>query len=127
MTKGLLIGHGKFPETLLDVARSILGEIADFQIVSYESSSPKELESKVREALNKLGGGESIIFVDLYGGSGANICQRLFVSDKKVEIICGVSLPMLIKFFKYRNKLNLKELVELVKKAGQDEIEKMGS
>jgi len=34
MIKGLLIGHGRFPETLLEVARSILGEITGFQIAS---------------------------------------------------------------------------------------------
>jgi mannose/fructose-specific phosphotransferase system component IIA len=127
MVKGLLIGHGKFPETLLEVVRSILGEITDFQIVSYESSSSEELERRVKEALKGLGEGERVIFVDLYGSSGANVCNRIVVKDKKVATICGVSLPMLIKYFKYRNRRNLKELVELVKKAGQDEIKKMGT
>ena len=127
MIKGLLIGHGKFPETLLDVARSILGEISDFQIVSYEKIPPADLENKVKKALKDLGEGEKVIFVDLYGSSGANVCNRIIVKDKKVATICGVNLPMLIKFLKYRERLKFDELVELVKKAGQDEIKKMGS
>jgi mannose/fructose/sorbose-specific phosphotransferase system IIA component len=127
MIKGLLIGHGKFPETLLDVARSILGEISDFQIVSYEKIPPADLENKVKKALKDLGEGEKIIFVDLYGSSGANVCKRIVVKDKNVATICGVNLPMLIKFLKYRERLKFDELVELVKKAGQDEIKKMGS
>ena len=127
MIKGLLIGHGKFPETLLEVARSILGEISDFQIVSYEKCPPADLENKVKKVLKDLGEGEKVIFVDLYGSSGANVCNRIVVKDIKVATICGVNLPMLIKFLKYRERLKFDELVELVKKAGQDEIKKMGS
>lgn len=127
MIKGLLIGHGKFPETLLDVARSILGEISDFQIISYEKIPLADLENKVKKVLKDLGEGEKVIFVDLYGSSGANVCNRIVVKDKKVATICGVNLPMLIKFLKYRERLKFDELVELVKKAGQDEIKKMGS
>ena len=125
MVKGLLIGHGKFPETLLEVARSILGEITDFQIVSYEKCPPAELESKVRRVLKKLGKEEKIIFVDFYGSSGANVCNRIVEKDKKVAVICGVNLPMLIKFLRYRDRLKFNELVKLVKKTGQEAIKKM--
>lgn len=124
MIKGLLIGHGKFPETILDVVCSIIGEITDFVTVSYEVTSSEELEQKIKQALAKLGDGEKIIFVDLYGSSGANICNRLLADIPATAIICGVNLPMLIKFFRYRNQLNLKELVELVKKTGQEEIKR---
>ncbi len=124
MIKGLLIGHGKFPKTLLEVVRSILGKVSDFAIISYEACSAVELTRRVKKALARLGRGEKIIFVDLYGSSGANICKRLFVADKSVEIVCGVNLPMLIKYFRYRNQRNLKELVNLVKRAGQEEIKR---
>jgi|UniRef100_A0A7C6ECE9 mannose/fructose-specific phosphotransferase system component IIA len=120
--KGLLIGHGKFPETLLDVVRTIIGEITDFATVSYEVGPSEELEQKIKQTLANLGDGEKIIFVDLYGSSGANICNRLLANIPSVAIICGVNLPMLIKFFRYRHQLDLKELVLLVKKTGQEEI-----
>jgi len=54
------------------------------------------IRNKVRKALKKLGDGEKIIFVDLYGSSGANVCNRIVVKDKNVAVICGVNLPMLI-------------------------------
>lgn len=121
MIKGLLIGHGKFPESLLEIVRSLLGEVTDFRLVSYETGSSEELEQKIKNTLNELNG-DKIVFVDLYGSSGANICHRLSVNDPSIAIVCGVNLPMLIKFFRYRNQLNLKELVELIKKTGQEEI-----
>ncbi|MEO0093351.1 MAG: hypothetical protein ABIK67_03760 [candidate division WOR-3 bacterium] len=124
MIKGLLIGHGKFPETLLEVTRSIIGEITEFATVSYETGSSEELELKIKQALDSLGNGEKIVFVDLYGSSGANICYRLLAQSSSAAIICGVNLPMLIKFFRYRNRLDLNELAELVKKTGSEEIKR---
>ncbi|MFB0510246.1 MAG: hypothetical protein ACETVX_07090, partial [bacterium] len=74
MIKGLLIGHGKLPDTLLEVVHSIFGKVIDFKIVSNQGcASEQELSRRVDDALNRLGGGETIVFVDLYGGSCAKV------------------------------------------------------
>ncbi len=124
MIKGLLIGHGKLPETLFDVVKSILGEVSDFEIVSNEGCSAKELEKSVNHAIEKLGIGEKIVFVDLFGGSCAQVGNKLSVQHGKIAVICGVNLPMLMKYFRYRERLKFNELIEIVKNAGQEEIKR---
>jgi PTS system mannose-specific IIA component len=127
MIKGLLIGHGKLPETLLEVVKSILGEVTDFAIVSNEGCSADELERCVNQASDQLGKGEKIVFVDLFGGSCAQVGNKLLARQGKIAVICGVNLPMLLKYFRYRERLKFDELVEIVKKAGEEEIKKIGT
>lgn len=124
MIKGILIGHGKLPETLMDVVKSILGEVSDFEIISNEGVSADDLEKTVNQAIEQLGTEEKIVFVDLFGGSCAQVGNKLSAKHGKIAVICGVNLPMLMKYFRYRERLNFNELVEIVKKAGQEEIKR---
>ena len=42
-------------------------------------------------------GNDIIIFTDMFGGSPANISTRFI--DPKIEVVSGINLPGLLKFF----------------------------
>jgi len=124
MVAGILVGHGDLPRALLKTIESIIGTPDNFQIVSNEQCSLNELKSRIESAIRALGNQDIIIFVDIFGGSCANVSKALLKqpSQQQLGIICGVSLPMLIKYFQYRERLNFKELLQLLEKTGKDEI-----
>jgi PTS system mannose-specific IIA component len=61
---------------------------------------------------------------DLFGGTPANI--SLSFQGPKIEVICGMNLPMLIKLAGCRNEYNLSEVASLVKEYGQRHISLAG-
>lgn len=51
----------------------------------------------------------------MFGGSPTNISLK-YANKKNIEIISGINLPALLKFYSYSNKkLPLKKLVSLIK------------
>jgi mannose/fructose-specific phosphotransferase system component IIA len=121
---GILVGHRDFPIALLNAAESIMGKQDNFQIVSNEQCSGAELKNRIESAVNMLGNQEIIIFVDLLGGSCGIVSGGLVkqTREKPLAVFCNVSLPVLIKFFQYRDKKDFKELLETLEKTGRDEI-----
>ncbi len=64
-----------------------------------------------------------LILTDLFGSSPTNACLKtLYSSERPIEILTGVNLPMVISSLSYRTRLPLKELAEKVLADGQKGI-----
>jgi PTS system mannose-specific IIA component len=61
-----------------------------------------------------------LILTDLFGGTPANI--SLSFLGPRVEVVCGMNLPMLIKLAGCRTELPLGEAASTVKEYGQRHI-----
>ncbi len=61
-----------------------------------------------------------MILTDLFGGTPANI--SLSFQGPRVEVVCGMNLPMLIKLAGCRNGCSLSEVASMVKEYGQRHI-----
>ena len=61
-----------------------------------------------------------MILTDLFGGTPANI--SLSFLGPKIEVVCGMNLPMLIKLAGCRKDYPLDEVATLVKEYGQRHI-----
>ncbi|MDP4143699.1 MAG: mannose/fructose/sorbose PTS transporter subunit IIA [Bacillota bacterium] len=121
----IVIGtHGKFSEQLLRSSEMIFGQQENVGFVTFEpGESADKLVDKYRDVLKTLDCSEGVLFmVDLFGGSPFNAASRIAAEDEKVDIVTGVSLPMLLEAFGSRSFLSLKELVETAKVAGTDGI-----
>lgn len=121
---GILIGHGQIPQALNKAIQNLIGTPDDFQIVSNENCSASELRNHLEKAIKNLGTQDTIIFVDLYGGSCANISKQILKDERptNIGIICGVNLGILIKYFQHRDKLNFQDLIKLLEETGKNEI-----
>ncbi len=57
----------------------------------------------------------------MFGGTPANVSMT-FLEQGKVEIMTGVNLPMLLKFFNSQESIGLDELAGILKSYGQQSI-----
>ena len=129
MVAGILVGHGELPQAIHKTVQSFIGAQEHFQVISNENCSAQVLKKRIERAIENSGCPDTVIFVDLFGGSCANISKQILIDTIKkdgkannLSILCGVNIAILIKFFECRNKLNFQELIELLEKTGKNEI-----
>ena len=81
----------------------------------------------IRDAIDKAikevnaDGAGVIIVTDMFGGTPANVSMT-FLEPQSVEVLTGVNLPMLLKFFNSQENLGLDELAGILKSYGQQSI-----
>ncbi len=66
--------------------------------------------------------GNVLVFVDMYGTSCGTSGARLEQRHSNVAVICGVNLPMLVRFFAYRTRKEFRELVTFLRDTGRAEV-----
>ena len=128
MTGLLLITHGRLGHELLSAAEFILGNIENAEALAVEGNlDPDKLRKDLKKALDRLGGKKKkvLIITDMFGGTPNNISLAYF-DKKRVEVVTGVNLPMVIKAATSRKNHDLHELARLVCQAGRDAISVAG-
>jgi mannose/fructose-specific phosphotransferase system component IIA len=125
MVRGIIIGHGTFAEAMLKTAVQIVGKQPLVEIVSNTGLSGTLLNKKIQKAVQHDASQESIIFVDLPGGSCTISCYNLLKNMKNLNVICGINLPILIEFFMLREKYTAQELVPILIMKGKENIFKL--
>jgi mannose/fructose-specific phosphotransferase system component IIA len=105
---GVLVGHGKLAEGMLDAVSQITGSREGLIALDNEGLTPEALEQRL-EALSS--DGPSVVFVDLPSGSCAFAARRLKLRQPRMAVVCGVNLPLLLDFVFHRS-LPLAEIIE---------------
>jgi len=110
---GLVIAtHARIGEELLSAAGMIFGNIAGARAVSIQrEDSIDRIRAMMDAAIGEVGNSENgvLVMTDMFGGTPANI-GLTFLEPGVIEILTGVNLPMVLKFFNRRDKQSLKEL-----------------
>jgi mannose PTS system EIIA component len=120
----VVVTHCHLAEELICAAKLVVGEeLKQFQAVSVD---PKDGSDQIREkivaAIRKVDTGQGIlILTDMYGGTPSNISLS-FLEEKKIEVITGVNLPMLLKLATYQNNLDLDQFAAFITDYGQRNI-----
>jgi PTS system mannose-specific IIA component len=114
-TAVLVVTHGNAGAAMLEECRRLLGEgaIAAISCMSAVHGEPREaLRARIAERVAQVDEGRgTLILVDLQGSTPCNQSVTLKRDGLQVEILCGVSLPMLIKIAgSDRARLTLAEL-----------------
>jgi len=122
---GLVVAtHGNLGVELLVSAQMIIGPVRNAKAVSVnQSSSMEDIRDDITVAIAEVGtDGKGIIIVtDMFGGTPANVSMT-FLEPQIVEVLTGVNLPMLLKFFNTQENLALDELAAILKSYGQQSI-----
>ncbi|AHE99315.1 PTS sugar transporter subunit IIA [Thioalkalivibrio paradoxus] len=119
----MLITHQHLGDTLLQTARSMLGELprACEALAMSQNDDPDMIEERARARLRGLDHGDGVlIMTDMFGSTPANIAGRL-AREPNRRVIAGVNLPMLVRVLNYRS-LPLTELVNKAISGGHDGI-----
>jgi PTS system mannose-specific IIA component len=98
-------------------------ELKQFQSVSIDpKEGSEEIREKIIAAIRKVDEGQGVlILTDMYGGTPSNISLSL-LEEKKIEVITGVNLPMLLKLATYHNEMDVEALAVFITDYGQRNI-----
>lgn len=116
--------HGEFGNVLLSSLQVILGEPEGMTAVTLSpEDSLESFKSKVEKALEKVDpkGEGSLILVDMLGGTPFNVAIQM-TQQRKLQVVTGVNLPMLVKVASHRNEADLRNLALEVQKATREGI-----
>ena len=92
-------------------------------MIGQRDDSMEKIRTVMEEAVSEVGnsGDGVLILTDMFGGTPMNI-GLTFLDPGKVEILTGVNLPMVLKFFNRRDKQALSVLASDLRNHGQQSI-----
>ena len=122
----LIVSHGELAAGMLNALQMLTGEqerVAALGLL--ESEAPEDLVERVRESIDSMDDGDGVLIaVDLFGATPFHASSRLFLeSDKQIEVITGVNLPMLAEIIVNREDASLEDLVKQAYQAGLSGIQ----
>ncbi len=122
---GLVIAtHARLGEELLNAAEMIIGPAENARAVSIcMGDSVESIRERIETAISEVGGdGEGVVIMtDMFGGTPSNISLS-FLETERIEVITGVNLPMVLKFFNSQEDLSLGDLSGMIKAYGEQSI-----
>ena len=119
----VILTHGDLAFALKNTLEGMMGKQEGFLVISNSGLGKDQLCAKLKKAINEERFEEGVvIFVDLFGSSCWKLSKEIVSQDKNVAVVCGVNLPMLVKFFAKRESLPFEKLVSLVKEEGEKGI-----
>jgi len=119
----LIISHCDLGKELLRATKLIMGrlEAVDSISITTTSESKKMLQS-ISDKIKKLDSGQGVlVLTDMFGGTPSNLSLS-FLEEKRVEVLTGVNLPMVVAAVQDRDRLQLSELGEKARQAGRKSI-----
>jgi len=134
MISCIIFTHADLGSGLKNAVEGMMGKQEAFSVISNAGMGREEMISALQKEItgqDYLAG--VAVFVDMAGGSCWNMAKKITaamrdeLSSKSnqpppIAIICGVNLPMLVKFFSLRNDVPLDQLVPLVRQEGEKGI-----
>jgi len=122
---GLVVAtHARLADEFVSACEMIIGPVQNARAVGIRrEDSVEEIRTCLQQAVEAVGGdGEGVVIMtDMFGGTPANI-SLAFLDPSRVEVITGVNLPMVLKFFNSQEGLTLPELAGMLKAYGQQSI-----
>ncbi len=124
----LIISHCDLGKELVNAAELILGRLDAADAISItQLTESSELLDTISEKIKALDRGQGVlILADMFGGTPSNLSFS-FLKEKRVEVLTGVNLPMVLAVAQDRDRLSLSELGERAEKAGRRGIALAGN
>jgi PTS system mannose-specific IIA component len=116
----LLMTHAPLGQAFIAaVAHVFRGPTEQFEAIDVTADQDlAEVNQLASEAICRLDTGDGVLVItDIKGGTPANCCNKLAEAGR-VEVIAGISLPMLLRAITYRRD-TLDVVVEMALAGGQ--------
>ena len=119
----VIVTHYRLGQEFLQALRLIVPEGPEFHAVAIEpEQTVEEMRRAIDAALRAADSGQGVlVLTDMFGGTPSNISLS-FLEDRRVEVVTGVNLPMLIKLATLRGEKSLEDLARFIKDYGQRNI-----
>lgn len=121
MVKIIVTGHGKFAEGLIDVVNFIIGKQEGLEGINYNNQDLDIYYKQIENAINNRGE-EVLVFTDIIGGTPFRISSTISTKYKKVYVIAGTNIPMLIETIFKRESMSFDKLIKHIILIGKESI-----
>lgn len=100
MSKDLiLISHGQMAAGVKESCELIMGPQEHVHAICLlPEEGPEDFEAKFNQEIAACDDDEILVFADLMGGTPANTISRLIMGGKKIHLIVGMNLAMVIEW-----------------------------
>jgi PTS system mannose-specific IIA component len=122
-TGHLIIAHGELAFEMLRTLEFIAGKQPSFKAVAIDHAVDMDkARGIITAAIDEIMSDNGVIaLTDLFGGAPSNIAMSL-MDEKKLEIVAGVNLPILIHAAMMDESLPLKEKAQKLRDYGRNNI-----
>lgn len=119
----VLVTHGRLAEEFRSALEHVVGPQKAIATISIGPDD--DMDHRRQDILDAVAatddGNGVIILTDMFGGTPSNIGLS-FLDPSCVEVLTGVNLPMVLKFFNSQEDLPLAQLALMLKAYGQQSI-----
>ena len=123
MIGSVLLTHGELGAGLKNALEGMMGKQAGLVVLSNSGLSKEKLTENLKQACSHPEFQEGVfIFVDMPGSSCWQTAKSLVGNHKKMVVITGVNMPMLVTFFANRERISFDQLVHKVRETGKKAI-----
>lgn len=118
----VLVTHGGIARDMLEATKMIVGEVEQMEAVSSDADETGDVRERIRAAIEATEKGDGVLLVtDMFGGTPANVALS-FLNEKKIEVVTGANLPMVVKLATGRGDRSVSELATFIRDYGQKNI-----
>jgi PTS system mannose-specific IIA component len=122
----VIVSHADLGDALIRAAEMIAGSAEGlYSVPLLPEDSPETFGEKLEAALQEIQEQETLILIDLFGGTPYNVAARQVLKEH-VECVTGANLPMLLELMMSRDGGSLAELAESITQAGQESVKNLG-
>ncbi len=119
----VIVTQHRLGEEFLKAVQQIVPDPPEFHSVAIEPGQAiDDMRHAIDSALTRADQGQGVlVLTDMFGGTPSNISLS-FLDDRRVEVVTGLNLPMLIKLATLSEEKSLEELAKFIKEYGQRNI-----
>jgi len=122
----VLVTHAGLSHELLAAAEMIVGPLEMAEAIGIKPGDDVDaIRISIESAISRVNADAVLIMTDMFGGTPSNMSLS-FLEENRIEVLTGVNLPMLIKFFSDRSKWGIAELAAQIKGCGREGISVAG-
>ena len=119
----VLVTHGRLAVEFVTAMEHVVGPQAGVATICIGPDDDMESRrTDISSAITSVDSGNGVIILtDLFGGTPSNLAISL-MEPKRIEVIAGVNLPMLILLERARRTMNVVDAVAAAREAGRKYI-----
>jgi PTS system mannose-specific IIA component len=123
----IIVSHGQLGQGLIESAEIILGNKKNILAISLSGKTEfiEQMRNKLIEEIDKIDEGQGVVLLtDLFGGTPCNLSLSV-LGVRKIEIIAGVNLPIVLKLLTVRDSypnISLNDACVLAEESGKKQI-----
>ena len=119
----VLVTHGRLAVEFVTAMEHVVGpQSAVATICIGPDDDMESRRGDIASAISSVDEGRGVIILtDLFGGTPSNLAISL-MEPKRIEVIAGVNLPMLIRLERARRTMNVVDAVAAAREAGRKYI-----